>query len=97
MTPKAYLRLKKRQERIIQLAEREIEQAMGQVVIPPVHRLRNAEPADIVKGRIIFYLRDSEPDYWQVVSEVRNPDDDFKAYMAEDGCRYGLANAYVEK
>lgn len=100
MTPKAYLRLKKRQERITELAQREIEDAMAEVVIPPPTKLRPAKPTDIVAGRIIFYLRDSSADgedYWQVVSEVHNPGDDFKAYTAEDGCCYGLANAYVEK
>ena len=55
--------------------------------------VRAATPDDIVVGQIIWYRRDNE--HWQVIEEVMKPDDPFKAYCAEDGCRYGLDGAFV--
>ena len=70
---------------------------------PVPKNLRRAEPRDIIEGAIIWY-----PEYfdisdelypcagWKLVSEVRNPTCEFKAYTCHDGCRYGLSGAFVE-
>ena len=71
--------------------------------------LRPAKASDIVEGAIIWYpkwaeLEDFDDDMneipvqcWKEVYEVKWPDDAFKAYTADDGCRYGLDGAYVEE
>lgn len=66
--------------------------------------LRPATPADIVENAIIWYPeygQEAGGDYdavpcWSVVEEVLYPSDEFKAYCADDGCRYGLNGAFVE-
>lgn len=57
--------------------------------------LRPATPADIQPGRIIYYKHGDEGPFWQEVFEARHPDDAWKAYVAGDGCRYGLHDAWV--
>lgn len=64
------------------------------IVPPPRKKVREAVASDIREGAIIWYL-DNES-YWQMVFQVLHPSDPFKAYCAEDGCRYGLEGAYVE-
>ena len=57
--------------------------------------LRDAGPTDIVVDQVIWY----NGDYWsgwKIVAEVIHPNDPWKAYSAEDGCRYGLDGAMVE-
>jgi len=66
------------------------------VQIPERKKLRKATAQDVVVGNVFYYLDGSQDEYWKIVREVRYPDDDFKAYLADDGCRYGLHNAYVE-
>lgn len=71
---------------------------------PLPKKLRPAEPRDIVEGAILWYPEhgqkaDGEYDalaYWKYVPEVLRPDDPWKAYCADDGCRYGLKGAFVE-
>jgi hypothetical protein len=59
--------------------------------------LRQATPEDVCVGNIFYYPKENIDDsFWQIIEEVRYPDDDFKAYLAEDGCRYGLNGAFVE-
>ena len=62
--------------------------------------LVKAEAKDIVEGNIIWYpeWHEDDEDYrlWNVVEEVLRPSDDWKAYCAQDGCRYGLDGAFVE-
>lgn len=65
--------------------------------MPPKRDLRRCVAADIVPGAIIYYYRDGRPDYWQRVSKVKWPDDAFQAYIADDGCRYGIERAFVRK
>ena len=64
---------------------------------PPVKR-RPAEAKDIREGTVIWHIRAAEHggDYWNVVDEVRDPHDPFKAYVADDGCRHGLDGAYID-
>jgi len=60
--------------------------------------LRPATSEDIRPGNIIWYpvTENSDP-FWQSVTQIlAGGTDDFKAYEAHDGCRYGLHNAYIE-
>ncbi len=62
--------------------------------------LRPATAKDIKVGAIIWYDLQGEAAWvahWKMVEEVFNPNDDWKAFVAHDGCRYGLDNAYVER
>jgi len=63
--------------------------------------LRPATAADIVEGAIIWYPRweedeDDDVRSWRRVEEVYYPSDQWKAYCADCGCRYGLDGAFVE-
>jgi len=59
-------------------------------------RLRPAVADDIKRGALIWYKHGDDGPFWQIVDEVRNPNSAFKAYVAEDGSRYGLDDAFVE-
>jgi hypothetical protein len=58
--------------------------------------LRPAIPQDITVGNLIWYKHGDNGHFWQIIEEVYRPSDPFKAYCAEDGCRYGLDDAWVE-
>ena len=58
--------------------------------------LRPANADDIVAGAVIWYPQGDEGHFWKIVSEPRFYGDAFKAYVADDGSRYGLDGAYVE-
>ena len=63
--------------------------------------LRPATAEDIKVGAQIWYDHGglpyfpSEP-YCMTVEEVLHPNDQWKAYTADDGCRYGMYGAMVE-
>ena len=66
-------------------------------------KLRPAEAKDIIEGAIIWYpeYRDiSDEKYpcagWMLVREPLHYGDPYKAFTANDGCRYGLDGAFVE-
>lgn len=65
--------------------------------VPP-ESFRPAVEDDIRPGAIIWYHlgEDKTRQHWQRVLKVNYPGDQFKAYTAWDGCRYGLAHAFVE-
>lgn len=63
---------------------------------PLPKKLRPARSEDVVVGAILWYKRGDAGHFWQMVDEVLHPDDAFKAYVAADGCRYGLDGAFVE-
>ena len=72
-----------------------LENAEEKAVMPK--RIRPATAEDIVIGAIIWYPKDEYTDtYWKYVSFVMYPNDQWKAYCAHDGCRYGLDGAFVE-
>ena len=58
--------------------------------------LRPATAGDVICGNVFYYPNNGNP-FWEIIAEVRYPSDDFKAYIGEDGCRYGLDGAFVEK
>ena len=59
--------------------------------------LRPATADDIQPGAIIWYKHGDEHGYfWQIVDRPLYYGDAFKAYEAEDGCRYGLDDAWIE-
>jgi len=63
---------------------------------PMPKRRRPAEPRDITEGAFIWYPEHPPGRRLLIVEEVKYPDDDFKAFCATDGCRYGLRGAFVE-
>ena len=54
-------------------------------------KLRRAFPEDITIGNIIVYpATEISEEFTKFVIEVLRPSDNWKAFSAEDGCRYGL-------
>lgn len=90
-----FLKEKKRMEREIKAIEKRLCNLEPE--FPPPSDLRRATAKDICVGQLIWQLEcdDGEP-HWQIIEEVRDPRDDFKAFVAEDGCRYGLHDCWVE-
>jgi hypothetical protein len=101
MTPIEYLKIEAEQTTIITAAEDKILAARKKADKCPLPKnLRPATARDIKELAVIWYpdwasRRDGTPG-WAVVEEVLHPDDQFKAYCADDGCRYGLDGAFVE-
>lgn len=62
----------------------------------PPKKLVKAQAKDIVEGNVIWYPEWDGDRVWNIVEEVLRPSDDWKAYCAQDGCRYGLDGAFVE-
>lgn len=63
---------------------------------PIPKRRRPAEPGDITEGAFIWYPEHPRGRQLKIVDQVKYPEDDFKAFCATDGCRYGLLGAFVE-
>jgi hypothetical protein len=59
-------------------------------------RFRKAKPKDIFVGNEVYLLGDYQEIYTKVIDEVLMPNDLYKAFVADDGCRYGLENLYVQ-
>lgn len=96
MTASEFLDLRAELSVAIRHLEDAIDKAHEQVEIPPVEKLRRATSSDVVVGAVFYYRVNEHDPYWQIVDRVQYPDDDFKAYVAEDRCRYGLHEAWVE-
>ena len=98
MTPEEYIKLRDAVNEIIAPLLESVARAreLAESCQPPEGR-RKATPQDIVEGAIIWHWRKEQHGgwYWHEIAEVRYPSDDFKAYVADDGCRYGLHNAWV--
>ena len=58
---------------------------------------RKATSADITEGNIVFLIGDREEMSRMTIDEVLHPDDEWKAFCADDGCRYGLYDLWVLK
>jgi hypothetical protein len=99
MTPEAFNRFRETQEERIRVIQDSIDRAMRVAwrARPPKTKLRPAVPKDIKPGQIIWHGGDNRDWYWNTVEEVLHPSDKFKAYVAEDGCRYGLDQAWVRR
>lgn len=96
MTAREFLELRSELGKAIRSIEEAIGKAESQIAIPPIEKLRRATSSDVVEGAVFYYKVNESDPYWQIVYKVQYPDDDFKAYVAEDGCRYGLHEAWVE-
>ena len=86
-------------------AQWDIEEALEAATAAKLpKKLRPAEASDIVEGALLWYPEhgqkaDEDCDalpYWKMVEYVSYPNDDYKGYTANCGCRYGLAGAFVE-
>ncbi len=97
MTPERYLKLLDRQTQIITQARKIIKDALDAArQADPPSNIRSATLADIKIRAIIWYCDgQNEPSHWHIVEEILRPSNTFKAYVAEDGCRYGLDGAFV--
>ena len=99
MTPKDYLKIEIEQRAIIAAAQKKINAAREEAEKekPPHDELRPARPEDIASGLIVWHERAEEYGgwYWHIVEEPKHYGDAFKAYCADDGCRYGLDGAFV--
>jgi len=58
---------------------------------------RKATPDDIKEDNIVFLIGDGDEMYKKTIEKVYRPDDDWKAFCAEDGCIYGLYDLWVLK
>lgn len=101
-TPEEYCAAKEAEERRHCEAMRTIEEQWATLEFPKSEELRPATAADVVVGRIFYYpVRTVDNvtsiEYWAQVARVDFPHDDFKAYLSECGCFYGLQNAHVRK
>lgn len=98
MTPQEYVKYENEIYEQINALRKKVSDAREEAekAKPPKNR-RQATPEDITAGSIIWHEREEEygDDYWNVVEEVLRPSDPFKAYCADDGCRYGLDGAYI--
>lgn len=56
---------------------------------------RTAKASDIIIGKIVYLIGDRDEMHKKIIQEVYNPNDDFKAFIADDGCRYGLYDLYI--
>ena len=58
-------------------------------------KLIQATHKDIIIGNGIFIEGDDKEMHYKIIKEVLKPDDAFKAFVADDGCRYGLDGAFI--
>ena len=99
MSIKEYLVIKKEQEAIIERAEALIYTAREKAdkeKFPKKKRPATAE--DIKIGSVIWHYQKREygGSFWIIVEEPLHYGDTCKEYIADDGCRYGLDEAYID-
>ena len=58
--------------------------------------MRAATKEDITLGNVVFINGDDDQIHKKVIEEVLKPSDLFKGFCADDGCRYGLYECYVD-
>lgn len=58
---------------------------------------RKATSKDIVEGNIVYKIGDGDEMHKMTIDEVLRPDDNWKAFDADDGCRYGLHDLWILK
>ena len=59
-----------------------------------ISMFRRMTPDDMSCGQIVFGIGDCGW-YCHIIEEVICPSDQWKAYCASDGCRYGLYKSYI--
>ncbi len=97
MTPAEYWKTKTKLDAEISQLRQRINSAQAEAEGTDLPRtIRPTTPEDITQGAVIWYLCGDYGPYWNIVEEVINPNDQWKAYCGEDGCRYGLDDAWVE-
>ena len=57
---------------------------------------RQSEPKDIVIDTIVYVENDDGDFIKMKIKEVLRPNDSWKAFCADDGCRYGLEGCYIK-
>lgn len=100
MTPEEYAEVVKEQNVIIKKAYSIINKARCKADKAKMPKnIRAATAKDMVEGNIIWHKREVKygGPFWNIVDAVLSPNDLFKAYCADDGCRYGLDGAFVKK
>ena len=58
-------------------------------------KIRKAKAKDIIQGKCFILVGDYEELYKVQIEEVLNPNDEWKAFSASDGCRYGLDGLWL--
>lgn len=58
-------------------------------------KIRRVEPKDIVEGNEVILVGDYNQLFVLKIEEVLFPNDRWKAFCADDGCRYGLEDTWV--
>ena len=97
MTPEEFQTIQTQAESAIEALRRLISEAHALASEAPLpDNLRPANADDIKVGAIVWYKRGDEGPFWQIVERPLYYGDAFKAYTAEDGCRYGLDDAWIE-
>ncbi len=98
MTPKQFQQVEREQNTIIASAHRAIATTRASVdPKPPMDELRQAKAGDIREGVIVWHANGDDGWFWNIVVEPRHYGDAFKAYVADDGSRYGLDGAWIYK
>lgn len=57
---------------------------------------RQAEPKDIIEDAEVYILGDDGDLHKMKIDFVLRPNDQWKAFCADDGCRYGLDGCFVK-
>lgn len=95
MTPEQWTALRREEEQRHCKAMKAINDQWDSLEFPPLEVLRPCLADDIRAGRVIYYPNNGDDRFWREVAEPLYYGDDFKAYTAADGCRYGLRGAFV--
>lgn len=98
MTPEQWVALRIAEEQRHCAEMGRINGLWERLSFPDLADLRPCLADDIKVGAVIYYPEtDKRCRYWAAVHSLLHYGDDFKAYTAESGCRYGLAGAFVRK
>lgn len=76
----------------IERLEKKLAEAREQVQIPGKSFLREMTGRDVFVGQIVFYLDENR---WCTVEQVISVNNPTRAFVADDGGRYGLRDAFV--
>ena len=96
MSPEEYVKIREKHFKDILKIKNKIKKLEALVDNTPPMDLIQAVPIDIQVGALVWIDGD-DGFVWKVIEEVLKPTDMFKAFTAEDGCRYGLDGCYVSK